>query len=268
MPFYKRSALFFQVIFILGPLILQVLSIELSDKTNLVGKQVKKNSNLRGAANGEVKEYLSGESITRTRREGKNSRCGSGESEIRILSKGDVILESADGKTIVSSSRIRSGTCVPQDKCFLLTMESVMVSDATVTVDGESTTYIFEKKSSVVVISIGSCECEAGTKKVEIGIRSDASGIDNHFIVKERNNKNNWQGNSFSMNGFPNNADIRVSKCLPDDECYKFFLFDTVDKDGIIGDDVFDVIWDGEYVIEGGTSQHGRKPSSPKFGKC
>jgi len=266
MPFYKRSALFFQVIFILGPLILQVLSIELSDKTNLVGKQVKKNSNLRGAANGEVKEYLSGESITRTRREGENLECGLGESEIRISARGGVILESVDGETIFSysPSRIRSVTyCVPQDKCFLLTMEG----SAIVTVDGERTTYVIKKKYSMVR-SIGSCECEAGTKKVEIGIRSDASGIDNHFIVKERNNKNNWQGNSFSMNGFPNNADIRVSKCLPDDECYKFFLFDTVDKDGIIGDDVFDVIWDGEYVIEGGTSQHGRKPSSPKFGKC
>jgi len=269
MPFYKRSALFFQVIFILGPLILQVLSIELSDKTNLVGKQVKKNSNLRGAANGEVKEYLSGESITRTRREEDNLECGSGESEIHIALNGsmDVILESADGETIFSSSHIISSTyCVPQDECFLLTMEILGPTSATVTVDGEST--IYSSSSSVMVRSIGSCECEAGTKKVEIGIRSDARGIDNHFIVKKRNNRNKWKENSFSMTGFPNNADILVSKCLPDDKCYKFFLFDTVNKDGISGENVFDVIWDGEDVIEGGTFKRGRKTSSPKFGSC
>jgi len=267
MPFYKRSALFFQVIFILGPLILQVLSIELSDKTNLVGKQVKKNSNLRGAANGEVKEYLSGEGITRTRREEENSRCGSGESEIRITSNKpvDVILESVDGETYFSSSNINSRTyCVPQDECFLLTIESRSMSRIMTTVDGESTTYI----SSHLVRNIGSCECEAGTKKVEIGIRSDARGIDNHFIVKKRNNRNKWKENSFSMTGFPNNADILVSKCLPDDKCYKFFLFDTVNKDGISGENVFDVIWDGEDVIEGGTFKRGRKTSSPKFGSC
>jgi len=272
MPFYKRSALFFQVIFILGPLILQVLSIELSDKTNLVGKQVKKNSNLRGAANGEVKEYLSGESIARTRREEDNSGCGSGESGISITSINppikNLILESVDGETISSSSEINGATyCVPQDKCFLLTIEGwnsrprVMV-----TVDGESTRYF--SLGRVMVRNIGSCECEAGTKKVEIGIRSDRRGIDNHFIVKKRNDRNNWRGDSFSMNGFPNWADILVSKCLPKNKCYKFFLFDEVNEDGISRFEPFDVIWDGEYVVEGGTFEDGRRTVSPKFGKC
>ena len=74
---------------------------------------------------------------------------------------------------------------------------------------------------------------------------------DTSFKVKQRNNKNKFGKNKFSIVSLPDNKTVTYSKCLPRKKCYKFFMYDSY-GDGLCcsyGSGSYTAYWNGKWRL-------------------
>jgi len=164
--------------------------------------------------------------------------------------------------------------CVTKQECLTFTLrdsfgDGLSGDSYSVTVDGSPISGLSGAYLKAISREFGACSCPSGEQKFELAIKTDNYGYETSYRIKRKNNAGKFRGKIAEQVGFESNGDFELSKCLPDDRCYKFFIFDE-NRDGIccgFGEGSYSVTWNGT-VKKSSSFEDKRRETSPAFGSC
>ena len=111
---------------------------------------------------------------------------------------------------------------------------------------------------------------DSRNSRFKINLKTDEYGYETSFAVRKRRNNGRFRRVVFSGDGFGDNDEYNLSKCLRKNNCYRLEVYDSA-QDGLCcqyGQGSFQGSWDGQAVPNEDTVFDDAEAYSLPFGNC